>query len=126
MKELTQKARESWEKSLRDREVWEEGEVVEYHAQGDYWSFMNQSRGNVVFTNQKIVFLGWSTRIFPYCDIRNVEKCNVGGLPIMPTGIKLTVFDPTTGKETKHKLSVMKRKEWIKYIAQKANLPIEV
>ena len=61
------------------------------------------------------------------CYVRNrrekvdkgMKKCNVAFF--IPTGISITGYDEIKGKDVKHKLSFMKRQNWIDYIAQKAN-----
>ena len=51
-----------------------------------------------------------------------MKKCFVG--PFIPTGIKLTVFDQQKGKNKKHKLSILGRKQWISYITEKTGVDL--
>lgn len=98
-----------------------EGEVIEKEFASDYWEkvlFMrSQVRGRYYFTNQRVLFVSWGqVKVeLPYNKIVAAVTCNVGGLiPVIPTGIKLTMDD---GK--KHVLSVTKRKENLEFIQAK-------
>lgn len=99
-------------------ELWE-NEVVEMKMASDYWEkfliFMEQKRGVYWFTNQRIVFSGFSTVEIPYSEIVSFEKCNVGPLiRFVPCGIKVTMRD---GKV--HYLSVSKRAKILELIQSK-------
>lgn len=125
MAALKPEAYEQWKQNLIEFELWEEDEVIEEYIKGDYWDFGSQKRGQYLFTNKKVVFVGWTYWSVNYKDIKEVTKCNVGGLiPLIPTGIKLTYFDEKKGKNKKYKMSVLKRKEWIEYLSKKAGLMV--
>jgi len=115
---------EEWEKVLKEAELIEEGESIERHTNGDYWSFTGQARGNYFFTADKMVFisgLGMESFAIRYADITGIKKCMIG--MFLPTGIKVTATDPKKGKSKKYKCSVMKRKEWIDFLYEKTGLP---
>ena len=116
-----------WELSLREAGYMSEEDHIIEHTKGDLWEMMSQTRGNFFFTNEKFIFtgglLGVSNFAVKYSDIKELKLVNVGGLiPIIPTGIKVTCLNPENGKTVKHKCSVMKRKEWIEYLREKAGL----
>ncbi len=116
-----------WEASLREAKYMDEDDHIIEHTKGDLWEMMSQTRGNYFFTNEKFIFvgglLGASNFAVKYSDIKEMKLVNVGGLiPIIPTGIKVTCQNPENGKMVKHKCSVMKRKEWMEFLREKAGL----
>lgn len=116
-----------WESTLRELEYISDDDHIIEHTQGDLWEMMSQTRGNFFFTNEKFIFvgglLGVSNFAVKYSDIKELKKVNVGGLiPVIPTGIKVVCRKPDSDKTVNHKCSVMKRKEWIEYLSQKAGL----
>lgn len=116
-----------WESSLKEAGYMGADDHIIEHTKGDLWEMMSQVRGNYFFTNEKFIFvgglLGASNFSVKYSDIKELKKVNIGGLiPIIPTGIKVVCQNPENGKTVKHKCSVMKRKEWIAYLSQKAGL----
>lgn len=124
---LTPKDVEKWETTLREAELIGDDDHIIEHTKGDFWEMMSQSRGNFFFTNEKFVFvgglLGADSFAIKYSDIKELKPVNVGGLiPIIPTGIKVMFQNPENGKIMKKKCSVMKRKEWIAYLQEKARL----
>lgn len=124
---LSDKKKEKWESTLRELEyIGKDDEIIE-HTAGDLWEFASQTRGNYFFTNEKFIFvgglLGTSNFVVKYSDIKDLRTIMVGGLiPIIPTGIAVTVENPENGKTKKYKCSVPKRKQWIEYLRTKANL----
>lgn len=111
-----------WEKTLKELNLIHADDVIEEHVQGDLWSFMSQTRGNFFFTKEKLVFvsgLGVQSFSVAYGDIVDMKTCNVGGLiPVIPTGIKISFMD-SEGKNVNKKCSVMKRKNWMAYLAER-------
>ena len=88
-------------------------------------TFFEQKRGNYFFTKDAVIFVsgyGVNNVVMPYKNMKEMKKCFVG--PFIPTGIKLSVVDEK-GKIKKHKLSVMKRGNWMEYIAKRAGLPLQ-
>lgn len=115
------------EQSLIDGKVMQPGDHIQEYIQGDYWEkflcFYSQIRGYYYFTNESVIFVGglagstfWGVK---YKNIKEMKKCNVAFF--IPTGISITGYDEIKGKDVKYKLSVMKRQNWIDYIAQRAN-----
>ena len=124
---LDAKAVDKWESSLRELEYMGGDDHIIEHTKGDLWEMMSQTRGNFFFTNEKFIFvgglLGASNFAVKYSDIKELKLVNVGGLiPVIPTGIMVICQNPENGKTVKHKCSVMKRKEWIEYLRQKAGI----
>lgn len=119
---LAQSKKEEWEKTLRELGLISEDDVIEEHTQGDLWTFYSQTRGNYFFTKEKFVFVsgfGLETFSVAYGDISGMKTCNVGGIiPLIPTGIKVSFMDEN-GKLVSKKCSVMKRKDWMAYLAER-------
>ncbi len=116
-----------WETTMREAELIGDDDHIIEHTKGDLWEMLSQSRGNFFFTNEKFVFvgglLGADSFAVRYSDIKELKLVNVGGLiPIIPTGIMVICQNPENGKTMKKKCSVMKRKEWIEYLREKARL----
>lgn len=116
-----------WESSLRELKYMSDDDHIIEHTQGDLWDTMSQTRGNYFFTNEKFIFvgglLGVSNFSVKYSNIKELKLVNIGGLiPIIPTGILVICENPENGKREKHKCSVMKRKQWIEYLRDKAKL----
>ena len=123
---LTQDKYDAWMNNLKEFGLLEPEEVIEDYIKGDYWSFSGQTRGQYLFTNKKVVFFsGFGVKVVPiqYSNIRGIKKCMVS--LFIPTGIKVTVFDPEKNKEVSHKLSVMKRANWMNYLSQKSGVPLQ-
>jgi len=117
---LTEKQLNDWTEALRSRELMGADETIIEHTKGDCWELMSQTRGNIFFTEKAIIFygglLGSTAYAYPYNKIKEIKKCNVGGLiKIIPTGI-MVVYENEKGKIKKSRLSVLKRKDWIEYI----------
>lgn len=113
------------EKKLKELKLMDENDTIQKQVQGDYYSF-GQNRGTYYFTEKAIIFFsgmaGSVTAVIPYEDVKEMKKCFVG--PFIPTGIKLTVFDQQKGKNKKHKLSILGRKQWISYITEKTGVDL--
>lgn len=113
------------EKSLKDASLIEKSDTLEMFQKGDYWEkilFINsQVRGYYYFTKKSIVFIGGalsSTQVYiPYENVKSIKKYNVAFF--MPTGIKIEAFDEKKGCIVKHKMSVLKRNDLIKYMEEK-------
>ncbi len=116
-----------WEKSLREAGYMSDEDHIIEHTKGDLWEMMSQTRGNFFFTEEKFIFtgglLGVSNFFVKYSDIKEMKLVNVGGLlPLIPTGLMVICYDPEKGKNVKHRCSVMKRKEWMEFLRNKAGL----
>ncbi len=113
-----------WEQNLRENELLENDEVIEEHTKGDKWGFLSQTRGNYFFTNKKILFVGGlagiSSFAIPYESIIEMKKCNVGPIPFVPTGIKIS-YTTSEGNKFSEKCSLPKRNKWFEYLSQKTN-----
>ncbi len=119
---LTEEKKAKWEETLRELELLTDGETIEDHTAGDLWSWTGQTRGNYFFTKDKLIFVsgfGFENLVIKYNDIKAIKKCFVG--PLIPTGIKVTALNEK-GKEKKHKLSVMKRNNWIQLLETKSGV----
>lgn len=122
---LSMEKKNDWEETLKSYNLIKEGETIEEHTKGDYYTFFEQKRGNYFFTKDAVIFVsgyGVNNVVMPYKNMKEMKKCFVG--PFIPTGIKLSVVDEK-GKIKKHKLSVMKRGNWMEYIAKRAGLPLQ-
>ena len=116
-----------WEKSLREAGYMSDEDHIIEHTKGDLWEMMSQTRGNFFFTEEKFIFtgglLGVSNFSVKYSEIKEMKLVNVGGLlPLIPTGLMVICYDPEKGKNVKHRCSVMKRKEWMEFLRNKAGL----
>lgn len=113
------------EKSLKERKIIEHSDSIEAVEKGDYWEriffFNTQTRGIYCFTKKAIVFMGGVMGVaqfaIPYKDIKVIKKCNVGLL--VPCGILIVAPDEKKRRDKKYKLSLLKRKTWIKLIEEK-------
>lgn len=119
---LSMAKKKEWEDLLKEYDLIKEGESIEEHTAGDYYTLLDQKRGNYFFTQEAVIFVsgyGFNNVVMPYKDIKEMKKCFVG--PFIPTGIKLSVINEK-GKLKKHKLSVLKRASWMEYIAKRAGI----
>ncbi len=123
---LSEQKKQEWEETLRKSELIGESDTIVDHTQGDFWELLSQTRGNFFFTETQLIFvgglLGATTLNIPFNKITKLSLCNVGGIiPVMPTGLKVTYTDEK-GKTRTAKCSVLKRKVWLEYIKNKANI----
>ena len=57
---LTEAKKNEWVKTLRELELLGAEESFEEHTAGDYWFFTSQTRGNIFFAQDKMIFIsGW-------------------------------------------------------------------
>lgn len=121
---FTKEAQEKWKETLKELGLLEDGEVIEEFVSGDYWkTFGGQISGQYFFTNQKVIFVsgfGLKTVVIKYSDIKEIKKCMIS--MFIPTGILVTAFNTELGKEETHKLSLMKRENWINLMSAKAGI----
>lgn len=120
---LTEEQRLEIEKTLKEVELMSADDVLEDCVKGDYYSMMKQIRGQYYFTRERVVFMsGWGLETFGinYTDIRDIKKSTVG--PFMPFGVTVSAEDKESGKVKKYKFSLMKRAQWIDYLAKKAGI----
>ena len=125
---LSEQKKNEWIKTLREIGLLSETETFEEHTPGDYWVLASQTRGNLFFTADRIIFIsGWGFEqiVIPYSNIRAIKKCLIGPLiPFLPIGIKITALNEK-GKEKKYKFSVMKRNDWMKLISERSGVSCE-
>lgn len=124
---LSQERKEQWEKNLVEAELMDASDTIVEHTAGDRWEVSSQCRGNYFFTNEKFIFVGgWggsNTYSVKYTDIKEIKACCVGpAIPFLPTGIKVTAI--VDGKKKKCKCSVMKRRDWMAFLSQRAKLTV--
>lgn len=123
---FTKEAQEKWKGTLKELELLEDGEVIEEFVSGDYWrTFGGQISGQYFFTNQKVIFIagfGLKTVVIRYSDIKEIKKCMIS--MFIPTGIKVTTINQENGKEETHKLSLMKRANWINLMSAKSGIAV--
>lgn len=124
---LNEAKKNQWEQKLRELNYISGDDQIIEHVGGDKWELATQTSGNFFFTNEKFIFvanfLGSGSFSVNYSDIKELKLVNVGGLiPLIPTGILVSVQNPENGKMEKHKCSVMKRKQWLEFLRTKANL----
>ena len=122
---LTEQKKKEWEDTLKEIELMPAADSIQEHTQGDLWEFLAQTRGNYFFTETRFIFTGGLLGAYnfsiPYNAITELKLCNVGTLPIIPTGIKVTYTDEN-GKVCKKKCSVLKRKEWLAYLTERTSV----
>ncbi len=119
---LTDQKKATWEKTLRDSGLIGLIDTIQEHTKGDLWEF-GQIRGDFFFTTEKFVYVSGgliakATFSIPYNKITGLKLCNVGNIPLLPTGIRVTYTDEN-GKTVKKRCSVLKRKQWLAYLQEK-------
>lgn len=122
---LSDQKKATWEKTLRDSGLIGLIDTIQEHTKGDLWD-PGQIPGDFLFTTEKFVYvsgglIGKVTFSIPYNKITGLKLCNVGIIPFLPTGIKVTYTDEN-GKTGKKKCSVMKRKQWLAYLQEKTGV----
>lgn len=117
---LSEKKKKKWEDTLKELELIDEGDEILEHSQADYWKQQmigkSQVRGNMFFTKERFVFcsgFGIANVSFRYNQIKALRTCFVS---LFPTGIEITT------NEEKYVISVMKRKQWLALLQEKAQL----
>lgn len=121
---LKEKQKNEWIQTLKDLKLIDEDDTILEHVAGDYWKAellgKTQKRGNIFFTNQKLIFVsgfGLDNLAIPYSSINSIEKCNIS--LFLKTGIKVNVSEDDNVKS--YILSVMKRDNWIEFLNSKCN-----
>ena len=109
------------EKNLREMQLMGNDDAVIEAVRGDYYEqvliFSNKVVGWYYFTKEAVIFVGglgitqWAV---PYASVEEMKECLVGPFP---TGIKLYAKDEKKGKTVVYKLSVLKRKQWLEFLA---------
>lgn len=120
---LNEQKKQEWEKTLKELELMEEGDVIESHTKGDYWKLGSQTRGNFFFTRDKLVFVGGfglDNFSVKYSDMKAIKKCMINFF--IPTGILVTADNQENGKTKKYKCSVLKRKDWMQVLSAKSGV----
>lgn len=122
---LSEQKKEKWEKTLRDSGLISLIDTIQEHTKGDLW-YPGQIPGNFFFTTEKFVYVGKGlickeTFGVPYNKITGLKLCNVGIIPFLPTGIRVTYTDEN-GKTQKRKCSVLKRKQWLAYLQERTGV----
>lgn len=113
------------EGKLRDSGMIGLIDTIQEYTKGDIWD-PQQISGEFFFTTEKLVFqsgglIGRVAFSIPYNKITGLKLCNVGFIPFLPTGIKVT-YTEEDGKTRKKKLSVLKRKQWLAYLQEKTGI----
>ncbi len=119
---LSDQKKATWEKNLRDGGLIGPMDTIQEHTKGDLWD-PGQIPGDFIFTTEKFVYIsggliGKISFSIPYNKITDLRLCNIGFIPFLPTGIKVT-YTNENGKSEKKKCSVMKRKQWLAYLQEK-------
>lgn len=122
---LSDQKKEKWEKTLRDSGLISLIDTIQEHTKGDLWD-LSQITGDFFFTTEKFAYvsgglIGKVTFSVPYNKITGLKFCNVGLIPFLPTGIRVTYTDEN-GKTQKRKCSVRKRKQWLAYLQEKTGV----
>ncbi len=76
-------------------------------------------RGWAYFTEERlIVITGFLEEniVIPYENIQKLEKCSQG---VAPIGIAITYKNMESGKTMTHKVSMMKRDQWLAFMAER-------
>ena len=122
---LSDQKKATWESMLRDSGMIGLIDTIQEHTKGDLWD-PGQIPGDFFFTTEKFAYvsgglIGKVAFSIPYNKITGLKLCNVGIIPFLPTGIKVTYTDEN-GKTEKKKCSVMKRKQWLAYLQEKTGI----
>lgn len=122
---LSDQKKATWESKLRDSGMIGLTDTIQEHTKGDLWD-PGQISGDFFFTTEKFVYvsgglIGKVSFSIPYNKITGLKLCNIGFIPFLPTGIRVTYTDED-GKTVKKKCSVMKRKEWLAYLQEKTGV----
>lgn len=121
---LSEQKKEKWEKTLRDSGLIDSIDTIQEYTKGDLWNPL-QIPGDFFFTMEKFAYvsrglIGKVTFSVPYNKITGLRLCNVGFIPFLPLGIRVTYTDEN-GKLQKRKCAVLKRKQWLAYLKEKAS-----
>lgn len=122
---LSDQKKATWESKLRDSGMIGLIDTIQEHTKGDLWD-PGQISGDFFFTTEKFVYvsgglIGRVSFSIPYNKITGLKLCNIGFIPFLPTGIRVTYTDED-GKTKKKKCSVMKRKQWLAYLQEKTGV----
>lgn len=121
---LAPEVKADWENKLQQAQMIDLTDSIVEHVKGDYWDWSGQTRGRYFFTKEKLVFVGGlagSTNFaVKYSNIKEAKLKLIRFF--LPTGILVIADDPESGKQKKYVLSLMKRKEWLALIREKAGL----
>lgn len=122
---LSDQKKATWESKLRDSGMIGLIDTIQEHTKGDLWD-PGQISGDFFFTTEKFVYvsgglIGRVSFSIPYNKITGLKLCNIGLIPFLPTGIRVTYTDED-GKTKKKKCSVMKRKQWLAYLQEKTGV----
>lgn len=82
-------------------------------------------KGWAYFTEERLIVITGvleENMVIPYQNIRKLEKCSQG---ILPMGIAVTYENMESGKTVTDKISVMKRNQWIAFMAEKAHITVD-
>lgn len=122
---MSDQKKATWEKKLRDCGLIGLTDTIQEHTKGDLWD-PGQTPGDFFFTTEKFVYvsgglIGSATFSVLYKEITGLKLCNVGLIPFLPTGIRVT-YTGENGKAVKKKCSVLKRKQWLAYLQEKTGI----
>lgn len=122
---LSDQKKATWESKLRESGMIGPIDTIQEHTKGDLWD-PGQISGDFFFTKEKFVYvsgglIGRVSFSIPYNKIAGLKLCNIGFIPLLPTGIRVT-YTNDNGKTEKKKCSVLKRKQWLAYLQEKTGV----
>ena len=122
---LSDQKKATWESKLRESGMIGPVDTIQEHTKGDLWD-PGQISGDFFFTTEKFVYvsgglIGRVSFSIPYNKITGLKLCNIGFIPFLPTGIRVT-YTNDNGKTEKKKCSVLKRKQWLAYLQEKTGI----
>lgn len=122
---LSDQKKATWESKLRESGMIGPIDTIQEHTKGDLWD-PGQISGDFFFTTEKFVYvsgglIGRVSFSIPYNKITGLKLCNIGFIPLLPTGIRVT-YTNDNGKTEKKKCSVLKRKQWLAYLQEKTGV----
>ena len=116
-------------KNLVKYELMEESDTLVDFFQANYVEhllagFGQWQQGWAYFTEERLIVITGLLEdhiVIPYRNIRSMEKGSQGAFPI---AVSIT-YENLKGELATDKISLMKRDEWMEFMAQRADLPLE-
>jgi len=87
--------------------------------------FGKWQQGWAYFTEERLIVITGmldENIVIPYKNIRSLEKCSQG---VAQIGIAITYENMENGETVSDKVSMMKRDQWMQFMAEKANITLD-
>ncbi len=87
--------------------------------------FGKWQQGWAYFTEERLIVITGmldENIVIPYKNIQSLEKCSQG---VAQIGMIITYKNMTNGETVSDKVSMMKRDQWMQFMAEKANISLD-